>query len=195
MKLVDDLTGESPVSANYPVGAVVISGGGAAVQTAESPEVNVLVGWRAIWSAPTGGLAMQQVVAQANRSKASKSCPHQNRSVRMFGNAENCYPELKASIFGQVLGKGSGRVPRGLRGRHVAKEHQGKLRTGCGLHRHAQACTAMAFRINRETAKSECACKRGGWGRLSVDGSGQHNPDRSEGPWGRAAGPLARRRL
>jgi hypothetical protein len=29
----------------------------------------------------------------------------------------------------------------------------------------------------------------------SVDGPGQHNPDRSEGPWGRAAGPLARRCL
>ena len=27
----------------------------------------------------------------------------------------------------------------------------------------------------------------GGWGRLSVDGPGQNNPDRSEGPWGRAA--------
>ena len=26
----------------------------------------------------------------------------------------------------------------------------------------------------------------GGWGRLSEDGLGQHNPDRSEGPWGRA---------
>ena len=25
-----------------------------------------------------------------------------------------------------------------------------------------QACTAMAFRINRETAKSECACNWGG---------------------------------
>ena len=58
-----------------------------------------------------------------------------------------------------------------------------------------KACTAMAFRINRETAKSECACNWGGWGRLSVDGSGQYNPDRSEGPWGRAARPLARRRL
>jgi hypothetical protein len=124
VKLVDDLTGESPVSANHPVGAVVISGGGAADQTAESPEVNVLVGWMEIWSAPTGGLATQQVVAQANRSKASKSCPHQNRSVRMFGNAENFYLELKASIFGQVLGKGSRRVPRGLGGRHVATEHQ-----------------------------------------------------------------------
>jgi len=32
----------------------------------------------------------------------------------------------------------------------------------------------------------------GGWGQISVDGQGQHNLDRSEGPWGRAARPLER---
>jgi len=37
-------------------------------------------------------------------------------------------------------------------------------------------------------AKSRCAREWGGWGRLSDDGPGQHNPDRSEGPWGRAGG-------
>jgi len=35
--------------------------------------------------------------------------------------------------------------------------------------------------------KSGCAREWGGWGQLSVDGPGQNNPDRSEGPWGRAA--------
>src|SRR5205085_9016480 len=58
-----------------------------------------------------------------------------------------------------------------------------------------QICTAKASRISRETVKSGCAREWGGWGRLSVDGPGQKNPDRSEGPWGRAAGPLARRCL
>ena len=43
--------------------------------------------------------------------------------------------------------------------------------------------------ISRETVKSGCAREWGGWGRLSDDGPGQHNPDRSEGPWGRAARP------
>ena len=47
--------------------------------------------------------------------------------------------------------------------------------------------TAMASRISRQAAKSRCACEWGAWGRLSDDGPGQHNPDRSEGPWGRAA--------
>ena len=50
-----------------------------------------------------------------------------------------------------------------------------------------QICTAKASRISRETVKSGCAREWGGWGRLSVDGPGQNNPDRSEGPWGRAA--------
>jgi hypothetical protein len=34
--------------------------------------------------------------------------------------------------------------------------------------------------------KLRCAPRRGGWGRLSDNGPGQYNPDRSEGPWGRA---------
>ena len=81
----DDLAGESPASANFPVGTVVISGDGAGDQTVGSPDVNVLVGWVQIWSAATGGLAKQQVVAQANRSKASKTSLHENRSVKMMG--------------------------------------------------------------------------------------------------------------
>src|SRR5215510_16222209 len=81
----------------------------------------------------------------------------------------------------------SRRVPRGLRGRHVAKDHQGKLRTSRGSPRHMRICTAKASGISRETVKSGCAREWGGWGRLSEDGPGQQNPDRSEGPWGRAA--------
>ena len=68
VKLVDDLAGESPASASFPVGTVVIPGDGAGDQTIESPGVNVLDGWMRIWSAPTGGQAKQQVVAKANRS-------------------------------------------------------------------------------------------------------------------------------
>ena len=45
VKLVDDLAGESPVSADYPVGAVVISGDGTGDQAVGSPDVNALEGW------------------------------------------------------------------------------------------------------------------------------------------------------
>ena len=48
-------------------------------------------------------------------------------------------------------------------------------------------CTAKASGISRKAVKSGCACEWDGWGRISEDGAGQKNPDRSEGPWGRAA--------
>src|SRR5215467_9540067 len=85
---------------------------------------------------------------------------------------------------------GSRKVPRGLRGRHVVKEHQRKLRTSRGSPRHVRICTAKASGISRETVKSGCAREWGGWGRISEDGPGQQNPDRSEGPWGRAGSRL-----
>ena len=44
--------------------------------------------------------------------------------------------------------------------------------------------TAKALRISRHAVKSRCARGWGGWGRLSDDGSRQHNSDRSEDPWG-----------
>ena len=43
VKLIDGLAGESPASADCPVGTVVISGDGAGDQTVESSEVKVLV--------------------------------------------------------------------------------------------------------------------------------------------------------
>src|SRR6516162_1343748 len=39
--------------------------------------------------------------------------------------------------------------------------------------------TAKASRINRHAMKSGCACEWDGWGRISVDGLGHYNPDRS----------------
>ena len=41
VKLVDGLAGESPASASFPVGTVVILGDGAGDQPVESPGVNV----------------------------------------------------------------------------------------------------------------------------------------------------------
>src|SRR5260370_17371506 len=53
VKLVDDLAGESPASASFPVGTVVISGDGPGDKTSESPKVNVLLGRMKILSPPT----------------------------------------------------------------------------------------------------------------------------------------------
>jgi hypothetical protein len=96
VKLVDGLAGESPASADYPVGTVVISGDGAGDQTVESPDVNVLVGWTQVRSAPTGGQAKQQVVAKANRSQASKTHTSQESECEVRRECRNFYPTLKA---------------------------------------------------------------------------------------------------
>src|SRR5208283_5275691 len=53
--------------------------------------------------------------------------------------------------------------------------------------------TAKASRISRHAVKSGCAREWGGWGRLSDDGPGQHNPDPSEDPWGVRTTPPPRR--
>src|SRR6516162_411881 len=62
------------------------------------------------------------------------------------------------------------------------KNAQWKLGTTRGSPRRSR--TAKASRISRYAAKSRCAREWGGWGRLSVDGSGHYNPNRSEDPWG-----------
>jgi hypothetical protein len=63
------------------------------------------------------------------------------------------------------------------------RNEQRKLGTTRGSPRRSR--TAKASRISRRAVKSRCACEWGGWGRLSVDGPGQHNPTSSEDPWGR----------
>src|SRR6516162_4454991 len=62
------------------------------------------------------------------------------------------------------------------------KNAQWKLGTTRGSPRRSR--TAKASRISHYAAKSRCAREWGGWGRLSVDGSGHDNPNRSEDPWG-----------
>src|SRR3954453_3281102 len=81
-----------------------------------------------------------------------------------------------------TLDRGDGRTPRGQRGRHVRTGWEGKPGTPRGSPRRSR--TAKASRISRPAVKSRCAGEWGGWGRLSEDGPGQHNPDPSEGPWG-----------
>jgi len=68
----------------------------------------------------------------------------------------------------------------GMSGRNV----QRKLGTTRGSPRRSR--TAKTSRISRHAVKSRCACEWGGSGRLSDDGPGQHNPGRSEDPWGRS---------
>src|SRR5262245_36453762 len=65
----------------------------------------------------------------------------------------------------------------------------GQRKTGTARGSPRRSRTAKALRISRSAAKSQGAREWGGWGRLSDDGPGQHNPIRSEGPWGRWSSP------
>ena len=65
-----------------------------------------------------------------------------------------------------------------MSGRNV----QRKLGTTRGSLRRSR--TAKTSRISRRAVKSRCAHEWGGWGRLSDDGSRQHNSGKSEDPWG-----------
>ena len=80
-------------------------------------------------------------------------------------------------------------LPGVIEGGMSGRNGQRKLGTTRGQPRRSR--TAMTPRISRCSAKSRCACEWGGWGRLSEDGLGQHNPDPSEGPWGGGYLPLS----
>jgi hypothetical protein len=62
------------------------------------------------------------------------------------------------------------------------RNEQRKLGTTRGSLRRSR--TAKTSRISRRAVKSRCAHEWGGWGRLSDDGSRQHNSGKSEDPWG-----------
>jgi hypothetical protein len=186
VKLVDDLAGESPVRADCPVGTVVISGDGKGDQTVESPEVNALEGWTQVWSAPTGGLAKQQVVAKANRSQASKTHTSPESECEDEGNAETVIPWSRLISPAKYWVSATGKFPVVSEDDMLRKTINESSEPVVGRLGIAGTCTAKASRISRHAAKSGCARNWGGWGRLSVDGPGQHNPVRSEDPWGRA---------
>src|SRR6516225_8471893 len=70
----------------------------------------------------------------------------------------------------------SGVIEDGMSGRNA----QRKPGTARGSPRRSR--TAKAVHISRKAMKLCCAREWGGWGRVSVDGSGHYNPNRSEDP-------------
>jgi hypothetical protein len=184
--LVHVLAGESPACGNCPVDAVVISGGREGDRPAGSPEVNVSVGRES---------PVRSTREASNSTGRSESEPiepresHPARSgLRDLGRSRTPRLRVKASVVGEGTGCKQPTSPRGQRRRHVERERERKHGTTPGSPR--PAGTAKASGISRE-AKSRRARKWGGWGRLSVNGPGQYNLDRSEGPWGRAIARMA----
>ena len=114
-------------------------------------------------------------------SEATKLSACENRIVGDLGASSRlaCGEDrvdivrLDNTMF-ELPGVGEG----GMSGRNV----QRKLGTTRGSPRRSR--TAKASRISRHAVKSRCAHEWGGWGRLSDDGSRQHNSGKSEDPWG-----------
>ena len=82
-----------------------------------------------------------------------------------------------------------------------SKTSSGSERTACREGICSESSEPLVGRLGASThsegiaykppcGEMRCACEWGGWGRLSDDGPGQNNPDRSEGPWGSGVVPL-----
>jgi hypothetical protein len=113
--------------------------------------------------------------------KAPKYVPRVKRiagSTRVPSRSDLGEGHVDTSKTWTMMVELSGVIEDGMPG----KNGQRKPGTTRGSPRRSR--TAKASHISRHAAKLRCACEWGGWGRLSVDGSGQHNPNPSEGPWG-----------
>jgi hypothetical protein len=122
----------------------------------------------------------QPIVAVVNPCSPEMNA-HVKRIVEISGVSSQCshgedhvgIVNLDDTMF-ELPGVGEG----GMTGSNV----QRKLGTTRGSPRRSR--TAKTSRISRCAVKSRCAHEWGGWGRLSDDGSRQHNSSKSEDPWG-----------
>jgi hypothetical protein len=135
-------------------------------------------------SGPSGGRASRRVVANGRSRKPRNGFPAVHGRVGVLG-----VPNVSGRCEGQCRqrrnwARAAGGLPGVLEHDTSTQNDQRKLGTSRGQPRRTR--TAKALHISRMTMKLQCARERDAWGRLSVDGPGQHNPDRSEGPWGRA---------
>jgi len=175
-RLVTVPAGVSPVGGGCPAAAVVISGGREGDQPVGSPEVNVSVSDRE--ASNLAGCSGSETGSPENLGPTRSDC----------GGTRECRAHLrwvKVAVGNVIAGRSSvAKLSGVLEDDMPRRNSQRKPGTTRGSPRRSR--TAKAARINRHAAKSRCACELDGWGRLSVDGSGQNNPNQSEDPWGRA---------
>src|SRR5215204_5555295 len=106
---------------------------------------------------------------------------HMKRIVEVLGVSSPCSlgeDHVGIVILDDTMSELPGVGEGGMSGRNV----QRKLGTTRGSLRRSR--TAKTSRISCRAVKSRCAHEWGGWGRLSDDGSRQHNSGQSEDPWG-----------
>jgi hypothetical protein len=135
-------------------------------------------------SGPSGGRASRRVVANGRSRKPRNGFLTVHGRVGVLG-----VPNVSVRCEGQCRrrrnwAKATGGLPGVLEHDTSTQNDQRKLGTSRGRPRRTR--TAKTPRISCNATKSRCARERGAWGRLSDDGPGHYNPDRSEGPWGRA---------
>jgi hypothetical protein len=192
--LADVLAGESPPGVAFPGSTVAISAVGKGDRPDESADGKVLVGWCAgtpvSRSDPPGGRANGQAAAKVNSRKRTRrprnSIPARSgwRECRVRRASDTWAKAIvvgEECIWEQAADEHSGGIEDGMSGKSGQRKHG----TTRGSPRRSR--TAKASHITGTAGKARRACEWGGWGRLSVDGPGQNNPDWSEGPWGRAA--------
>ena len=192
--LADDLAGESPAVVAFPGNDVAISAARKGDQLGESADGTALVGWsmdgvRALVRSARGA-SKRAGRSEGQGPPVNQEAPKRHsRPKRMAGQSRA--PSLtnrgegrgrrRRENWEQAADGLSGDVEDGMSGQTEQRKHG----TTRGSPRRSR--TAKASRITGPVGKSRRACEWGGWGRISDDGPGQKNPDRSEGPWGRAA--------
>ena len=176
---------ESPAGGTRPVAAAVIPGDGKGDRPVESPGVKAFVGWAECLVRSAREASNSTGRSDERTSVASKSPSHLKRMVGEVGVSSRSSlgedQRRRRRNWVQAVDGLPGVVEGGMSRRNGQRKHG----TARGSPRRNR--TAKASRISRKAVKSRRACEWGGWGRISVEGPGQHNPDRSEGPWGRVA--------
>jgi hypothetical protein len=172
--------GVSPTGANCPMGTVVITGNRKGDRPVESPVVKVSVGWGE-WprSDPPERRATRQAVAMRTVI-APKSQAHLKWMMGDLGVPNPLREDEGHRRWQRSWVRAANELPGVEEGGMLRRNAQRKHGTTCRADR-------RALPISRHATKLRCLGKWGGWGRLSDDGRGQHNPDPSEDPWGRAA--------
>ncbi len=148
--------GESPAGGDCPVATVVIPGVGKGDRPDGSPGVKASVGREYPGRIRQGRQATRQVVAMQT-SEASKTVAHRKRMVGVLGSAEPVAkgrrPVSSAKNWVQAADELPGVVEDDMPGRSRQRKHG----TTRGSPR--RTSTAKTSRINRDAAKSGCACE------------------------------------
>ena len=128
-----------------------------------------------------GGPATGQAVAVANQRSRENRAPRET-DCGIIGSAEPFGPWRRPMSTSVFWTETMIELPEVREGGMSGRNEQRKPGTTRGSPRRSR--TAKASRISRHAVKSRCAHEWDGWGRLSDDGPGHHNPDPSEDPWG-----------